>query len=121
MTTRIADSAHSKSTSYVAPTSGNTAAPTLADAASIPSSAGVVVDVASGEQTFTDTYSLTTDAHGSTVEVHLTQAQTGMFWYGEEVAVQVNWLTPEGARDATTIKTINVGGNLLDRVMEYGN
>ena len=40
------------------------AAPTLADAASIPSSAGVVVDVASGEQTFTDTYSLTTDAHG---------------------------------------------------------
>ena len=40
------------------------AAPTLADAASIPSSAGVVVDVASGEQTFADTYSLTTDAHG---------------------------------------------------------
>ena len=40
------------------------AAPALADAASIPYSAGVVVDVASGEQTFADTYSLTADVHG---------------------------------------------------------
>ena len=40
------------------------AAPTLAEAASIPSSSGAVVDVASGEQTFTDTYSLTADGHG---------------------------------------------------------
>ena len=40
------------------------AAPALADAVSIPSSSGVVVDVASGEQTFADTYSLTADVHG---------------------------------------------------------
>ena len=39
------------------------AAPTLTDAASIPSSSGVVVDVASGEQTFADAYSLAEDAH----------------------------------------------------------
>ena len=40
------------------------AQPTLEDTASIPSSSGTVVDVASGEQTFSDAYTLTADAHG---------------------------------------------------------
>ena len=64
--------------------------------------------------------SVTYDGEDTTLLIPLTQEQTGAFCCGQ-VAVQVNWLTPEGARDATTIKTIDVGGNLLDRVMEYGN
>lgn len=63
--------------------------------------------------------SVTYDGTDTTILVPLTQEQTGAFCCGQ-VAIQVNWLTPEGARDATTIKSVEVGGNLLDRVMEYG-
>lgn len=64
--------------------------------------------------------SVTYDGEDTTIAIPLTQEQTGAFASGK-VAVQVNWLTPEGARDATTIKEISVGSNLLDRVMEYGD
>ena len=64
-----------------------------------------------------DSPTVTTDAHGSTVEVHLTQAQTGMFWYGEEVAVQVNWLA-SGERYATEIANVRWNENLIKEVME---
>jgi len=60
------------------------------------------------------------DGTDTTILVPLTQEQTGTFYAGQ-VSIQVNWLTPEGKRDATTIKTVEVGANLLDRVMEYGN
>lgn len=60
------------------------------------------------------------DGTDTTVLVPLTQEQTGSFCSGQ-VSVQVNWLTPDGYRDATNIKTITVGANLLDKVMEYGN
>jgi hypothetical protein len=63
---------------------------------------------------------VTYDGTDTTVLVPLTQEQTGSFCCGQ-VSIQVNWLTPEGARDATTIKEVSVGGNLLDRVMEYGD
>ena len=52
-----------------------------------------------------------------TVEVHLTQAETGKFWYGEEVAVQVNWLA-SGERYATEIANVRWNENLIKEVME---
>lgn len=64
--------------------------------------------------------SVTYDGTDTTITIPLTQEQTGAFASGQ-VAVQVNWLTAGGQRDATTIKEISVGSNLLDRVMEYGN
>lgn len=64
-----------------------------------------------------DNPTVTTDAHGSTVEVHLTQAETGKFWYGEEVAVQVNWLA-SGERYATEIANVRWNENLIKEVME---
>lgn len=64
--------------------------------------------------------SVTYDGTDTTILVPLTQEQTGAFCAGQ-VSIQVNWLTPEGKRDATTIKTVEVGANLLDRVMEYGD
>lgn len=64
-----------------------------------------------------DSPTVTTDAHGSTVEVHLTQAETGKFWYGEEVAVQVNWLA-SGERYATEIANVRWNENLIKEVME---
>ena len=63
---------------------------------------------------------VTFDGTDTTILVQLTQEQTGAFCAGS-VSIQVNWLTPDGYRDATTIKTVEVGANLLDRVMEYGN
>lgn len=64
-----------------------------------------------------DSPTVTTDAGGSTVEVHLTQAETGKFWYGEEVAVQVNWLA-SGERYATEIANVRWNENLIKEVME---
>ena len=63
---------------------------------------------------------VTYDGKDTTILISLTQEQTGAFASGK-VSVQVNWLTQEGARDATTIKEISVGENLLDRVMEHGD
>lgn len=63
---------------------------------------------------------VTYDGEDTTILIPLTQEQTGAFSCGK-VSIQVNWLTPEGKRDATTIKTVEVGANLLDRVMEYGD
>lgn len=51
------------------------------------------------------------------MEVHLTQAETGKFWYGEEVAVQVNWLA-SGERYATEIANVRWNENLIKEVME---
>lgn len=59
---------------------------------------------------------VTTDPEGSTIEVHLTQAQTGTFGYGEDVAVQVNWLNA-GERYATEIATVAWNENLIKEVL----
>lgn len=49
----------------------------------------------------------------------LTQAQTGAFQHGV-CEVQVNWISSDGARDATEIKQVPVPANLLAEVIEYG-
>lgn len=60
---------------------------------------------------------ITTDQEGSTVEVHLTQAQTGKFEYGEDVSVQVNWINA-GERYATEVATVPWNENLIKEVLE---
>ena len=63
-----------------------------------------------------DSPTVTTDATGTTVSVHLTQAQTGKFYYGENVMVQVNWIEA-GERYATDIAAILWTENLLKEVI----
>ncbi len=59
---------------------------------------------------------VTTDSTGSTVSVHLTQAESGKFWYDESVMVQVNWIDA-GERYATEIATIPWKENLMKEVI----
>lgn len=59
------------------------------------------------------------DGEDTVLTVELTQEQTGGFAYQRTVEVQVNWVTPDGKRDATRIKTIPVDRNNLDRQVEY--
>jgi len=60
------------------------------------------------------------DGEGTVLTVDLTQEQTAKFREGS-VKVQVNWVTPEGRRDATVTKTIGVLENLLEEVKGYGD
>lgn len=59
---------------------------------------------------------VTTDSTGSTVEVHLSQAESGKFYYGENVMVQVNWIKA-GERYATEIESIPWKENLIKEVI----
>ena len=59
---------------------------------------------------------VTTDSTGSTVEVHLSQAESGKFWYDENVMVQVNWIKA-GERYATEIESIPWKENLIKEVI----
>lgn len=56
----------------------------------------------------------------TTLLVPLTQEQTGMLDPRNPAKVQVNFVWPDGARNATTVRSVNVSDNLLDRVVEYG-
>lgn len=54
------------------------------------------------------------DGTDSTVTVSLTQKQTARFHEGA-VQVQINWLYPNGKRDATGKKELQMLDNLLER------
>ena len=56
---------------------------------------------------------------GSDTHIYLTlsQAQSATFFKGE-VRAQVNWISPDGKRDATLEAVIPWHGNLLDKVVE---
>lgn len=56
----------------------------------------------------------------STITVSFTQKQAGWFREGK-VKVQINWVYPNGKRDATDTKEIEVIGNLLSREVRYGD
>ena len=59
---------------------------------------------------------------GKTVlSVSLTQEETGLFVAEKKVYVQVNWIFPNGMRDATNIKQIDVSENLISEVITYGD
>lgn len=55
------------------------------------------------------------------LSVTLTQEETGMLLADIHVSVQVNWIWPSGAREATNIKKIIVTENLLSEVIRYGD
>lgn len=54
----------------------------------------------------------------SKITVDLSQKQTGGFKAGK-VSVQINWIYPDGRRDAVASKTIEVLDNLLAKVVYY--
>lgn len=60
------------------------------------------------------------DGIDTTATVNLSQEQTGAFEPGT-VKVQLNWVYPNGKRDAVSVKSIDVGRNLIPRVMGYGD
>lgn len=53
----------------------------------------------------------------TTIEVTLTQEQTATFQRGS-CDVQVNWLDLRGMRNATIVRSIPIGTQLLDSVLE---
>jgi len=68
---------------------------------------------------------ITTDTHGQITDTIITftmsQEESASWNFGKSVSVQVNYITPDGVRDATEIKTVSVMRNLLDEVIQYGN
>lgn len=66
----------------------------------------------------TETHEQVTD---SNIVFTLTQEESASWNLGKSVMVQVNWISSDGVRDATEIKTIGVMRNLLDEVIQYGN
>ena len=55
----------------------------------------------------------------TTLHVELTQGESAMFASGEPVLVQVNWITPDGDRNATKVASVVAFDNLLDKVISY--
>ena len=68
---------------------------------------------------------ITTDTHGQVTDTNitfvLTQEESASFRFNAPVSVQVNWISSQGVRAATEIKSVPVMRNLLDEVIEYGN
>lgn len=60
------------------------------------------------------------DGEDTTLSVTLTQEQTSSFKVGK-VSFQVNWVYPDGSRDATGQKITLMEPNLLNKVVEYGD
>ena len=66
----------------------------------------------------TDTHDQVTD---TIIKLTLTQEESAAFNFGKSVSVQVNYISSDGVRDATEIKTVSVMRNLLDEVISYGS
>ena len=60
---------------------------------------------------------VTYDGSDTHIYVHLSQEQSSTFFNGN-VNVQVNWISPDGKRDATLEGSLPWHGNLLDKVVE---
>lgn len=58
------------------------------------------------------------DGTDTTVTVSLTQRQTGQFKAGT-AKVQINWVTPDGKRDAVLVKSVEVDENLMQKEVRY--
>lgn len=57
----------------------------------------------------------------TTLTFVLTQEESASFDFSKSVSVQVNWITSDGVRAATEIRSIPVMRNLLDKVIAYGD
>ena len=64
---------------------------------------------------------ITTETHDQVTDTKitltLTQEESASFDYNRNVAIQVNYITSQGVRDATEMKNIGVMRNLLDEVI----
>lgn len=66
-------------------------------------------------------YDFTVDEHNVTsINVPLTQQETGQFSAVAKVQVQVNFISGAGDRGATNIQFISLFDNLLPEVISYG-
>ena len=83
----------------------------LTDATAIPSSSGTVVDVATGEQTFDGTYTLTADGHGI---CHITKTGAGKAVFSQDVNVP-GWTVYDVEGEAEYAGTLTGAKNLYKR------
>lgn len=60
------------------------------------------------------------DGEDTLIYVSFDQGQTARFREGR-ASVQINWVDQRGQRDATTVKEIPVGPNLLGRTVAHGS
>lgn len=78
----------------------------------------VYVTLEQGETAITiDDATVTVDDGTSTIEVTLSQTETAAFSRGS-CDVQVNWIDATGNRTATVVRSIPIGVQLLDSVLE---
>lgn len=66
----------------------------------------------------TTTHEQVTDTN---IQFALTQEESALFRVNAGCAVQVNWISSNGVRAATEIKSVPVMRNLLDEVIAYGD
>lgn len=84
-----------------------------------PDNCQVFVTFKQNQQNVTkENLTVTIDGQDTLIEVSLAQEDTKNFKVNTPVQVQVNWITSEGNRNATTIAQISALENLLDRVIE---
>lgn len=62
-------------------------------------------------------YDFTVSDNVTTINVHLTQQETGQFSAVAKVQIQVNWISASGDRAATNIAFVSLFDNLLSQVI----
>lgn len=60
------------------------------------------------------------DGEDTEITVPLTQLQTSRFRVGK-VTVQINWVHPDGKRNAVDTKEMDISRNLMQKVVKYGD
>lgn len=68
-----------------------------------------------------DALAIEVTEEGTQIGFVLTQEESALFDPNRNVSIQVNWISSNGVRAATDIRTIPVMKNLLDEVIEYGD
>lgn len=81
------------------------------------SEANVVVTLKQGENVLSYSPTATFEDDVTTIEIHMTQEESGLFSEDDLVQLQVNW-TANGERNATDIVYIRPRRNLVGEVME---
>lgn len=77
----------------------------------------VYVTLAQYEQSVTiENPPMSYDGENTVLEVDMSQIQSGSFQRGN-AKIQVNWKDTQGKRDATVIKSVCIGDNLLREVI----
>ena len=80
------------------------------------SESSVYVTFKQGDTVLTYTPTVTYEDETSTIEIHMSQEESGQFQLEEVVQVQVNWVHG-GERNATNIEYIRLYRNLIEEVI----